>query len=244
MSTLGLHGVSREPVTTEWDDAQRRIGNLPPLESSAGEEEHMTALQTAAELPMEKKPSVVDAASSKENGEEDGVARLQAEADEDAQHQDQEELNRLRMQRLDELKGNRQAEVRFGAVAPLTHADYKREVCEAGNGVGVVVFLSKAKGHYLSSYMLVILEKLARKFGDVKFLNIESTECIPNYPDANLPTLLLYRDDDLLGQCVGPAAFGGSSFSIEDVEWELAQMKLVKTDLTVNPHGRDREKKR
>ena len=163
---VSLHGVSREPVTTEWDDAQRRIGNLPPLESSAGEEEHMSALQTAAELPMEKKPSV-DAAASKENGEEDGVARLQAEADEDAQHQDQEELNRLRMQRLDELKGNRQAEVRFGAVAPLTHADYKREVCEAGNGVGVVVFLSKAKGHYLSSYMLVILEKLARKFGPI-----------------------------------------------------------------------------
>jgi hypothetical protein len=31
-------------------------------------------------------------------------------------------------------------------------------------------------------------------------VQIGSTECIPNYPDRNLPTLLLYRDDELLGQ--------------------------------------------
>ena len=29
-------------------------------------------------------------------------------------------------------------------------------------------------------------------------LRIESTDCIPGYPDGNLPTLLIYRDDELL----------------------------------------------
>ena len=104
-------------------------------------------------------------------------------------------------------------------------------------GVGVVVFLSKSKGHYLSSYMLVLLEKLAHKFGEVKFLQIESTECIPGYPDANLPTLLIYRDDILLRQCTGPSAFGGTSFGVDSVEWELAQSGVIETELPRCPHA-------
>jgi hypothetical protein len=84
--------------------------------------------------------------------------------------------------------------------------------------------------------MLVLLEKLAIRFSDVKFLQIDSHECIPNYPEANLPTLLMYKDDDLVHQCVGAAAFGGSSFGVDDVEWELAQAGLVTTDLPKNPH--------
>ena len=119
---------------------------------------------------------------------------------------------------------------------PLSRADYTAEVNRAGEGVGVVVFLSKPR-HYLSAYTLVMLEQLARKFCDVKFLQIESTECIPDYPDRNLPTLFVYRDDDLLAQCIGPAAFGGPSFGIDDVEWELSQAGIVATDLKVNPHA-------
>ena len=61
----------------------------------------------------------------------------------------------------------------------------------------------------------LILEKLARKFPDVKFLQILYTDCIPNYPEKNLPTLLVYRDDDLLTQFVGLSVFGGSSYGID-----------------------------
>eukprot|EP00965_Chrysotila_dentata_P225207 6194621-Pleurochrysis_carterae.AAC.3 len=35
--------------------------------------------------------------------------------------------------------------------------------------------------------------------------------------ERNLPTLLFYRDDDLLGQCVGVNAFGGSSYGVEGI---------------------------
>ena len=86
-----------------------------------------------------------------------------------------------------------------------------------------------------NEYALVLLEKLARKFGDVKFLQIDSEECIPGYPERNLPTLLMYRDDDLLRQCTGPSAFGGSSFGIDSVEWELAQAGIVETELKARP---------
>ena len=211
MSLLGLNPVPREPVTSEWEDIHRSLGNLPPLE----------ALPSAAAASSEVPSPAGDAAR-----EED------------------EELVRLRAQRLDELKASGTSGVpRFGVVARLSRADYTREVNEAGEGVAVVVLLAKAHGHYLSSYTLVLLEQLARKYGDVKFLQMESTECIANYPDRNLPTLLVYRDDDLLGQCVGPAVFGGSSFGIDDVEWELAQTGIIETTLQSNPH-RPREKPR
>ena len=220
MSTLGLNTVSREQPSTEWDDIQRRLGNLPPLqEPSPLDGPSSTAAATAA------------SGTSNRSREE---ATTAGTVDED----EKEELARLRAARLDELKGTRGARPpRFGNVERLERADYTKEVNEAGEGVGVVVFLCKSKGHYLSSYTLVLLEQLARKFGDVKCLQIESTECIPGYPDSNLPTLLLYRDDDLLRQCTGPSAFGGSSFGIDSVEWELAQAGLVSTELKKCPHA-------
>lgn len=207
------------PVSTEWDDALRRHGIIPPLEDPVLDAE-----------PEDASPAA--AAAAKPSPSADGGAD-----DEDADA----ELDRLRAERLEAIKGESGRSGEFGLVLPLTRDDYTAEVNQAGEGVGVVVFLFKPR-HYVSAYTLVLLEKLARRHPHVKFLQIESTECIPGYPDHNLPTLLLYRDDDLLGQCVGPVAFGASartptSFGIDDVEWELAQVGLVETALPVNPHA-------
>lgn len=189
---------SKPALTTDWDDIQRRIGNLPPLEEQPGLEP-WTAPQPDPD-PIEE-----------------------------------EELARIRRERLDELKSSGGGHLRFGKVTPLKVEDYTKEVNQAEDGVAVVLFLYKPR-HYLCAYTLVLLEALAKKFGDVKFLQIESNECIPGYPDANLPTLLCYRDDDLVGQCVGATAFGGTSFAVDDIEWELAQMGVLQTEMTLNPH--------
>ena len=42
-----------------------------------------------------------------------------------------------------------------------------------------------------------------------KFVKIIGDECIANYPDRNLPTLLIYIDGDLRVQQVGVARLGG-----------------------------------
>ena len=211
MSLLTLHTKQfGGPVTTEWEDTLRLHGIIPPLESEDTEPEELPD----APAPAAAGPSAADAADDDE----------------------EELLQRLRAQRLAELKAGR-----FGSVLPLARDDYQAEVNQAGEGVGVVVFLCKPR-HYLSTYTLVLIERLARKFPDVKFMQIESSECIPGYPDRNLPTLLVYRDDDLLAQLVGPAAFGGTSggasFGIDDVEWELAQAGVLTTDLPANPHAK------
>lgn len=207
MSTLTMFSTERNKPTTDWDDAQRRIGNLPPLEPS----------------PDEQAAAADDDAPAFSNA----VAAAAADADAD-------ELARLRDARLNDIKAG-VGRGQFGTVSPLTRDDYVAEVNQAGEGIGVIVFLHKPR-HYLSAYTLTLLEKLARKFANAKFLQIDAEECIPNYPEANLPTLLLYKDDDMVGQCVGAAAFGGSSYGIDDIEWELAQAGIVTTDLPKNPH--------
>ena len=147
-----------------------------------------------------------------------------------------EELRRIRQARLDELKYGGKRGGRFGAVGSIKASEFVAQVNRAGDGVGVVVCLVKER-HYASNYVGVLLEKLAAKFSDVKFLTIGAADCIPGYPDKNVPTLLFYRDDDLKGQCVGVGAFGGDSYGIDDVEWELAQAGLVQTELQSNPHA-------
>jgi hypothetical protein len=52
------------------------------------------------------------------------------------------------------------------------------------------------------------LEELATKYPATKFVKIISTECIPNYPDRNLPTLLVYNNGAVKANYVGLHTFG------------------------------------
>ncbi|KAL1498476.1 hypothetical protein AB1Y20_013801 [Prymnesium parvum] len=209
MSLLGLHTQERRPTTTEWDDIHRRLGNLPPLHAAAPEADAAVGAEEAGPLPLEE--------------------RREDCADEDA------ELQQLRALRLRELKREALAH-RYGTVELISAAEFVPQVNHAGEGVAVVVFLFKPR-HYPSNYMLVLLERLAKQHPHVKFVKILFTDCIPNYPEKNLPTLLVYRDDDLLQQFVGVSCYGGSSYGIDDVEWELAQSGIIKTELDHNPHA-------
>lgn len=52
------------------------------------------------------------------------------------------------------------------------------------------------------------LEELARRYPATKFVKIISTDCIPNYPDCNLPTLLVYNNGAVKANYVGLSQFG------------------------------------
>lgn len=57
------------------------------------------------------------------------------------------------------------------------------------------------------------LVALAKKFPQTKFVKIRSEEAIPNYPDRNLPTLLIYNKGDIASQFVTLKPLGGESFT-------------------------------
>lgn len=52
------------------------------------------------------------------------------------------------------------------------------------------------------------VEELATKYPGTKFVKIISTDCIPNYPDYNLPTLLVYNNGAVKANYVGLRSFG------------------------------------
>ncbi|XP_074267446.1 uncharacterized protein LOC141590784 [Silene latifolia] len=56
--------------------------------------------------------------------------------------------------------------------------------------------------------LLNCLEELARRYPATKFVKIISTDCIPNYPDRNLPTLLVYNNSAVKANYVGMQNFG------------------------------------
>ena len=71
------------------------------------------------------------------------------------------------------------------------------------------------------------LDELARKYPGTKFVRIISTNCIPNYPDQNLPTLLLYHNRACVKHLVGLAQFGGKRATPEQVALVLNQYGSV-----------------
>ncbi|CAL5363872.1 unnamed protein product [Camellia sinensis] len=56
--------------------------------------------------------------------------------------------------------------------------------------------------------LLQCLEQLATKYPATKFVKIISTDCIPNYPDCNLPTLLVYNNGAAKANYIGFHNFG------------------------------------
>lgn len=53
------------------------------------------------------------------------------------------------------------------------------------------------------------LSELALQFKATKFVRIVADMCIPNYPDMNVPTLLVYGEGDIKANLVGAVQFGG-----------------------------------
>jgi hypothetical protein len=62
------------------------------------------------------------------------------------------------------------------------------------------------------------LSQLAAQYVHVKFINMQSTDCIPNYPDSNLPTLLVYHDGQCVRTIVGLRTLGETRISPESKE--------------------------
>lgn len=140
-------------------------------------------------------------------------------------------LESYRDKRLAELKMRQQRE-RFGSVRNIGQTEYKQEVSEADIWVVVHLFVF---GKPECQLLNLCMDKVAARFRDVKFLRIVSTEAIPNYPDKNCPTLLVYHNGEIKSQTVGLTTLGGLKMTPDCLEWELARQGVVKTELDENP---------
>lgn len=201
-----------EGASTQWDDIQRKLGNLP---------EKPPAFKLPPFIPAED-----DASKPKDKAWVDSKTQDELEDLEDDLDDDRF-LEEYRKKRLAEMKEAIKV-AKFGSIIPISGPDFIREVSQALPEVWVVVLLYK-EGFAACELLLKCLEELARRYPATKFVKIISTDCIPNYPDCNLPTLLVYNNGAVKANYVGLRSFGGRC-TPEGVALVLCQSDPVLND--------------
>ena len=151
----------------------------------------------------------------------------------DLDDEDEDVLRRYRELRIAELMSSKAEKPHFGSIEEITGHDFVEKVCKAGPDVCVVVHLYK-QGIITCSLLNQFMGQLATKFPETKFLKSISDLCIPNFPDENLPGLLIYRNAKCLKQIFGPHNFP-ANMRLEDLEWMLHKSKAIVSDIEEDP---------
>uniref|UniRef100_A0A2K5YMC5 Phosducin like 2 n=1 Tax=Mandrillus leucophaeus TaxID=9568 RepID=A0A2K5YMC5_MANLE len=196
---------------TEWNDILRDFGILPPKEESKDEiEEMVLRLQKEAMVkPFEKMT----------------LAQLKEAEDEF----DEEDMQK----RLQEWKALKKKQ-KFGELREISGNQYVNEVTNAEKDVWVIIHL------YRSSIPMCLLVNqhlslLARKFPETKFVKAIVNSCIQHYHDNCLPTIFVYKNGQIEAKFIGILECGGINLKLEELEWKLAEVGAIQTDLEENP---------
>jgi len=211
---------------TQWNDALRKHGIIPPKVDSSGDLE--ITEDTVAQMLDERIRKEEDKSKGVKCWEDMTLEEIEALEDEE----DERVLENYRQQRLAELQEKQKA-AKFGDVREISAEDYKREVNNAGENVWVVLHLFKA-GIPLCALINQHLNQLSRKYPQIKFLKSVSTVCIPNFPDRNLPALFVYFEGEIKKQLIGETSFGGMNMTIDELDFILHRAG-VPTEVTKNP---------
>jgi len=170
--------------------------------------------------------------SSKNQENEKAVLESAGIEEDELDEDDEEVFRKYREQRLIEMKAS-QLRPRFGEVEEITGQDFVEKVNKAGEGIVVVLHLYK-QGIMVCSLINSFLNQLALKFPQTKFIKSISTLCIPNFPDDNLPGILIYSGGKCIKQFFGTASFP-ANMTVQDFEWILHKNKAIESDLEEDP---------
>ena len=196
---------------TEWNEILRKhkvIPERPPSPRKALEEAYVATQQLLHETRLEGKD--LDELDELEDLEDDDFL---------------ESYKRKRIAEMDRLK-----RAPHGQVYPLTKAEYSKEVTEvsmgtaeegAGEGAGegegereggvpvLVNLTALASGHVESRVLSSLWRAAATKYPDIKFCEMRADLAIENYPERNCPTVLVYRNGNIVRQIVTLKEWGG-----------------------------------
>ena len=218
--------VKERGETTECNDVLVKKGIIY---EAADIIEYREEKALEAALAEEAMFSIVDPLEDKKLGELDRLAN-----EDDKYADDVDALREYRTQRLLELEERSKLKTYASDVRQIQKSDFVREVTEASKSSWIVLHLYK-DSHTACVLMSRALSQLSPKFPRVRFLKIVSTECVENFPDSELPCLIIYHDGELQHQTAGLGQFGGLQITAESLEWSLSNMGVLQTEMTGNP---------
>ncbi|CAM1506261.1 Fc.00g059020.m01.CDS01 [Cosmosporella sp. VM-42] len=195
---------------TEWNDILRKHGVIPenpPSPTPMIEEAILEGRRLAHENRLEGKD--LD------------------ELDELEDDEDESFLEQYRQKRMAEL-GNIQKKSLHGSVYPLSKPEYQREVTDASKNGLVFVNLISSMGTNIESRVLSELwRRAAQEYADIKFCEIRASQAIENYPERNCPTVLVYKNGDIVKQLVTLATIGGVRTNMQKIDDMLVEVGAV-----------------
>merc|ERR1712106_491482 len=207
------HKMQDPNEDTEWNDALRKHGILP----------------ARPKTPEIEDPEPVDDKQKDLGDDLDDIDRL---LEEDMDDKEEAIFNRIRLERMAELK-HTQSKDKYGTVLDINGQSWKQEVNQAGDNIWVIVHLYD-KGVMLSNILNNHFVQLANKYKHVKFVRGVAKECVPNYPDKNLPTVFVYRNGTLAIQWIGGGNFGRDP-KLEEIEWMLHEKTIITSGMEQDP---------
>ena len=200
--------------------------------------------------------AAADAARDREGPAGDGYddEDVANASNDDEDDEDDEMLRKFRETRLAEMRlaaggGGSSCGVadaaatsaRFGGgLTMIDQQDWKREVEAASlDGTWVVVHLHESSVPACGA-MVRVLETLSRAHPAVKFVRIEARYMIPPSHYRNLPAIFCYKDGQLAHRMIGNELLSesGTVPTKELLEWKLAALGVVETDLEEAPQQR------
>ncbi|KAI6251407.1 Phosducin-like protein 2 [Erysiphe necator] len=195
---------------TEWNDILRKHGIIPqkpPSPTLLVEEAILESRRLAHENRLEGKD--LD------------------ELDELEDLEDEEFLATYRQQRMREIQKLYKKSI-HGTVYPITKPDYSREVTDASTSFTVLVLLTSTNVE--SRKLSELWKQIACKYPEMKFCEMRAEMAIEGYPERNCPTILIYKEREILRQVVSLKTLGGLNVQVMDIENLLLDVGVIVED--------------
>mmetsp|Transcript_18600 Transcript_18600/g.23138 ORF Transcript_18600/g.23138 Transcript_18600/m.23138 type:complete len:179 (-) Transcript_18600:86-622(-) len=130
------------------------------------------------------------------------------------------------------------AKPKFRGVLEITKPQWEMEITRAPADTHVVVVLYQSYVP-VCRLMLEILDVLAMKYPDVKFIKAVATSCVENFHDNHCPGFFIYKAGEVIySQVPGAEVFGGLRMTVETMEFVLNEMGLIEKDFEEDPRDK------
>ena len=192
--------------TTEWDElVQKKFGGNFVKE----EDEERKGTRTMCDEKKEETNAIFDERDD-ENDENDEDEEEEAFMKSYREKRIAEMIFMRKEEKEDEKEEKNNNVRRNEYMMHVSHEQWTKEVTEVSRSHPVLVLLTKENSK--ACYLLErVMEDVACKYrtSRTKFRRAEARDIIPNYPERNVPTLILYRNGDVVENIVGIEQFGG-----------------------------------
>ena len=198
--------------TTEWDEVlQKKFGGNFVKEDKVKEEDEQRKGTPRTMKKEETNVAIFEHERDDENDDENDEDEEEEAFMKSYREKRIAEMLFMQKEEKEDEKEEKNNNVRRNEyMMHVSHEQWTKEVTEVSHSHPVLVLLTKENSKACFTLERV-MEDVARTYrtSRTKFRRAEARDIIPNYPERNVPTLILYRNGDVVENIVGIEQFGG-----------------------------------